>query len=100
MQRDSMHSIFPLTIPALMLGLSLSSCAVAQNETPRDAAKQASAAQGTTTSASTVELRVEDGKIMVAKVNGKDVPADRIKKVRGGFDILDENGGVMRHIDA
>ncbi|MEY4821004.1 MAG: hypothetical protein RLY72_656, partial [Planctomycetota bacterium] len=50
MQRDSMHSIFPLTIPALMLGLSLSSCAVAQNETPRDAAKQTSAAQGTTTS--------------------------------------------------
>lgn len=100
MQRDSMHSTFSLTIPALMLGLSLSSCAVAQNETPRDAAKQASAAQGTTTSASTVELRVENGKIMVAKVNGKDVPADRIKKVRDGFEILDGNGGVVQHIAA
>lgn len=44
----------------------------------------------------TVEIRIENGKITSAKVNGKDVPDDRIKKHDGRVDILDEDGNVVQ----
>ena len=42
---------------------------------------------------STFEIRIEDGKVISAKRNGKEIPADQIRKEADGrIVILDENG--------
>jgi hypothetical protein len=45
-----------------------------------------------------IDIRIENGKVVVAKVNGKDLPADRVRQVPDGVEILDEKGEVMRHL--
>lgn len=44
----------------------------------------------------TVEVKIENGKVVSAKVNGKEVPKDRIKRHDGRVDIVDEDGGVIQ----
>ncbi len=43
-----------------------------------------------------VEVRLEDGKVVGAKVNGKEVPADRIRRKDGKVEILDTDGEVIQ----
>lgn len=40
-------------------------------------------------------LRIEDGKVVSAKVDGKEVPADRIREAGDAFEILDADGKVI-----
>ena len=47
-----------------------------------------------------VELRIHNGEVVVAKVDGKSIPADRVRKSGDGYDILGQDGEVMRHIAA
>ncbi len=44
----------------------------------------------------TVEVRIEDGKVASAKVNGKTVPEDRIRHKEGTVEVLDEDGNVIQ----
>lgn len=46
---------------------------------------------------SAIEIRVDNGQV-TARVNGKDVPADRIKQVDGRIIIVDENGKELNNI--
>ncbi|MFM9995841.1 MAG: S1C family serine protease [Phycisphaerales bacterium] len=46
----------------------------------------------------TVELKIENGKIVSAKVNGKEVPSDRVRHADGGIEILDEKGEVIQKL--
>lgn len=41
-----------------------------------------------------VELSIRDGE-MSARVNGREVPADRIRRSNGKVEVLDEGGGVL-----
>lgn len=43
-----------------------------------------------------VEVRLENGKVVSAKVNGKDVPEDRIRRKDGKVEILDADGDVIQ----
>lgn len=90
-------------LPAVLLGLSLTSCALARQEEggaskPARASRQSFAYQSSDGDGHSVELRVEDGRVVTAKVDGKDIPADRVKKAADGYDILDAGGGVMKHV--
>lgn len=44
----------------------------------------------------TVEIKIENGKVVSAKVNGKEVPSDRVRHKDGKVEILDENGEVIQ----
>lgn len=93
-------------LPAVLLGLSLSSCAMAQQQPARQEEDRASS---NTTSQSfayqitdgddrSIELRIENGRVVTAKVNGESIPADRVKKVRDGYDLLAEDGSLIKHV--
>lgn len=44
----------------------------------------------------TFELRIEDGEIVAAKIDGKDVPKDRIRRKDGRVELLDADGKVIQ----
>jgi hypothetical protein len=44
----------------------------------------------------TIEVRIEDGKVTSAKINGKTVPEDRIRHKAGKVEVLDEDGDVIQ----
>lgn len=46
----------------------------------------------------TIEVRIDNGEVS-AKVNGKEVPADRIRKEDGRVIILDENGNPINNVN-
>ncbi len=43
----------------------------------------------------TVEVKIVDGDVESAKVNGKEVPKDRVRRGENKVEILDENGDVL-----
>lgn len=95
----------PLVLPAVLLGLSLSSCAMAQQEggrapagTASGSSKQTFGYQSTDGDGRSIELRIENGRVVTAKVDGRAIPADRVKKVPDGYDLLAEDGSLIRHI--
>ena len=76
----------PLVLPAVLLGLSLSSCAMAQQEggrapagTASGSSKQTFGYQSTDGDGRSIELRIENGRVVTAKVDGRAIPADRVK---------------------
>ena len=64
----------------------------------RSESRQSFAYQMSNGDGSSVELRIENGDVVVAKVDGKSVPADRVRKSGDGYDILGADGKVLRHI--
>lgn len=97
-----LHTL-PLVLSAVLLGSALASCAQAhqsdEGETKTaSATRQSFSYQSTDGDGRSVELRIEDGRVAVAKVDGKDIAAERVRKVPDGFDIVAEDGSVMRHV--
>jgi len=69
-----------LALPAALIGLALVSCASAQ-ESPatRSQSRQSFAYQMSNGDGSSIELRIENGDVVVAKVDGKSIPPDRVR---------------------
>jgi hypothetical protein len=84
------------TIASVLLVSALTACANAQESVVQN--KQTIQIQRSQGDGKSVELRVENGEVRVAKINGEDVPADRVRKVPGGFDIVDASGKVIEHL--
>jgi len=92
-----------LVLPAALIGLSLASCAAAQQPQPsaqRSESRQSFAYQMNGGDGGSVELRIENGEVVVAKVDGRSIPADRIRRSGDGYDILGADGKVVRHVAA
>ena len=64
----------------------------------RSESRQSFAYQMSNGDGSSVELRIENGDVVVAKVDGKSIPPDRVRKSGDGYDILGADGKVLRHI--
>lgn len=90
-----------LALPAAFIALALVSCASAQ-EPPiaRSESRQSFAYQMSNGDGSSVELRIENGDVVVAKVDGKSISPDRVRKSGDGYEILGEDGKVLRRIAA
>jgi len=90
-----------LALPAALIGLALVSCASAQ-EPPatRSQSRQSFAYQMSNGDGSSIELRIENGDVVVAKVDGKSIPPDRVRQTSDGYEILGEDGKVLRRIAA
>ena len=90
-----------LALPTALAGLALASCATAQQPSaPRGDSQSTFAYQMNDGDGGSVELRIHNGEVVVAKVDGKSIPADRVRKTGDGYDILGQDGGVVRHIAA
>ena len=99
------YHTLPLVLPTVLLGLSLSSCAMAQQEGGRAPAATASGPtthtfgyQSTDDEGRSIELRIENGRVVTAKVDGRSIPAARVKKVADGYDLLAEDGSLIKHV--
>ena len=99
------YHTLPLVLPTVLLGLSLSSCAMAQQEGGRAPAADASGPtthtfryQSTDDEGRSIELRIENGRVVTAKVDGRSIPAARVKKVADGYDLLAEDGSLIKHV--
>ena len=92
---------FTAVLPAVLIGMSLTACAMAQEDMPpaSGGSKQTFSYQRSEGEGKSIELRVENGRVLVAKVNGQSIPADRVKKVNGGYDIVDAEGRVLQHVE-
>lgn len=93
MIRRTQHSIILSVLSAGLPFAALASPAAAQEAS-------SFAYQSTDGDGRSVELRTENGRVAVARIDGKDVPLERVRAVGGGFEILGEDGEVMRRIDA
>ena len=91
-----MRNLTNATIASVLLATALTACANAQSPAAQN--KQTIQIQRSQGDGKSVELRVENGEVRVAKLNGEDVPADRVRKVPGGFDIVDASGKVIEHL--
>lgn len=103
-----MNSIARLFATIAVVG-SAAGLASAQQSTSRTLSRwsaDAPASQSSSSSSSTLHVRssgdgddyelvVKDGEIS-AKINGKAIPSDRVRETRGGYEILDENGKVLK----
>jgi len=89
----------PAALPAALIALALASCANAQ-EPPvaRSESRQSFAYQMSNGDGSSVELRIENGEVVVAKIDGKSIPPDRVRKSGDGYEILGEDGKVLRRV--
>ena len=47
-----------------------------------------------------VSIKINDGRVESAQLNGEDIPSDRIRRVVDGFEILGADGAVLEHIAA
>lgn len=47
-----------------------------------------------------VTIKINDGRVESAQLNGEDIPSDRIRRVADGFEILGADGAVLEHIAA
>lgn len=83
-------------LPAALLAASVAAGGFAQQE--RGGVRQSFAYSTTDGEGRSIELRIEDGRVLSARVDGKDIPADRVRKVRGGYELLAEDGSVIRHV--
>lgn len=90
-----------LALPAALVGLALASCATAQQPSAASGDSQSTFAyQMNDGDGGSVELRIHNGQVVVAKLDGKSIPADRVRKTGDGYDILGQDGEVVRHIAA
>jgi len=102
----SMHtSTRSIVLPAVLFGLSLSSHAMAQQEGGRTPAEQPSgssnqtfAYQSSESDGRSIELRIHNGRVVLAKVDGNPIPVDRVKKVADGYDLLAQDGSLIKHV--
>ena len=46
----------------------------------------------------TISLTVKNGVVSSALIDGEEISSDRVKRVKGGYDILGEDGAVVAHI--
>jgi hypothetical protein len=99
------NSTLSLVLPAVLLGLSFSPCAMALQEDGRAPAETASGAstqsfayRSSDSDGRSIELRIDNGRVVTAKVDGRPIPADRVRKVRDGYDLLAEDGSLIKHV--
>jgi len=85
----------------IILSLLAAGLPLAVPASPASAQEASSFAyQSTEGDGRSVELRTENGRVTIARIDGKDIPLERVRVVDGGFEILDEDGEVMRRINA
>lgn len=86
-------------LSSMLASTALVSCAIAQGE-PRaiQSTRETVAYQSTDGDGRSVELRIENGEVLTAKVDGKAIPAERVVKVPSGYDLMGEDGKVLRHV--
>jgi PDZ domain len=82
-----------ILLSALTAALPLASLATAQESS-------SFAYQSTDGDGRSIELRTENGRVTTARVDGEDIPLNRVRAVEGGFEILGEDGEVVRRISA
>ena len=46
----------------------------------------------------TISLTVKNGVVSSALIDGEEISSDRVKRVKGGYDILGEDGAVVAHV--
>lgn len=64
-------------------------------ETTNNASRSVMVQQTTGDDGREYAIRIEDGKVVSVKIDGKEVPKDRIRHQDGKLEILDENGKVV-----
>jgi len=82
-----------LLLSTMIAGLPLAATASAQEAS-------SFAYQSTDGDGRSIELRTEDGRVTVVRIDGRDVPNERVRAVDGGFEILGEDGEVLRRVPA
>ena len=87
-----------LALSASFIALVATSCATAQQ--PPSESRESFAYQMSDGDGISVELRIENGRVVTAKIDGNTIPADRVRKAGDGYDILSADGKVVRHIPA
>ena len=83
----------------------VTSCALAQQAVAQSGAQAVAQATPTTTfryesndDGHTISLTVKNGVVSSALIDGEEISSDRVKRVKGGYDILGEDGAVVAHI--
>ena len=83
----------------------VTSCALAQQSAAQSVAQSVAQATPTTTfryesndDGHTISLTVKNGVVSSALIDGEEISSDRVKRVKGGYDILGEDGAVVAHI--
>ncbi len=95
------HPLLTTITPVALTAALLSSCAMARQESAQGRtveSEQTFAYSSSDGDQQGVDLRVENGRVVKAKVDGKEIPPSQVRKVEGGFDVLAPNGEVLRHI--
>jgi len=80
---------------AAILAAGLAFAPIAHAQESQSFAYSTSGGDGTS-----IDLEIRDGRVAVARVNGEEIAPDRIREVEGGYEILAEDGTVMRRIEA
>lgn len=89
------NSTLLTVLPAALLGITLTTGAFAQGTA---SSRQSFSYQSTDGDGRSIELRIENGRVVTAKVDGNPIPGDRVKKVADGYDLLDADGSVIKHV--
>jgi hypothetical protein len=83
----------------------VTSCALAQQAVAQSGAQAVAQATPTSTfryesndDGHTISLTVKNGVVSSALIDGEEIPSDRVKRVKGGYDILGEDGAVVAHV--
>jgi hypothetical protein len=87
----------------------VTSCALAQQAVAQSVAQAVAQAGAQATPSSTfryesdddghtISLTVKNGVVSSALIDGEEIPSDRVKRVKGGYDILGEDGAVVAHV--
>ena len=83
----------------------VTSCALAQQSAAQSVAQSVAQATPPTTfryesndDGHTISLTVKNGVVSSALIDGEEISSDRVKRVKGGYDILGEDGAVVAHI--
>jgi hypothetical protein len=83
----------------------VTSCALAQQAVAQSGAQAVAQATPSSTfryesddDGHTISLTVKNGVVSSALIDGEEISSDRVKRVKGGYDILDEDGAVVAHV--
>lgn len=90
--------VLAAVVAAMSPTMSPASAQTVQQNAPRVITKSETVVSTHAADGTRIEVRMENGNIASLRMNGKDVPTDRVRRVPDGFEILGDDGEVVQRL--